>query len=149
LFLSDIAEAVGTHEDEQEEESAAFRAAKGQEFPTCESRQGHCVSPGAKGEEVPRFQPQKQPTKSITSKKSVYEMWKLHFSAIKDIRVPCSTREFGYHIGHPYLQGGLGPLARGDWRFEAYSGEGGGGMSQERSHDPKRWGITTGEPHRS
>ena len=78
FFLSDIAEAVGTHEDEQEGESAAFRAAKGQGFPTCESRKGHRVSSGAKGEEVPSFQVRKQYTKSLTSKKSLREMVKLH-----------------------------------------------------------------------
>jgi hypothetical protein len=67
LFLSDIVHAVGTREDEQEGENAAFRAAKGQGFPTCESRQGHRVSSGMKGEEVPGFHVQKQYTKSLTA----------------------------------------------------------------------------------
>jgi len=37
-------------EGKQEGESPAFRAGKGQEFPACESRKGHCGSVGAKGQ---------------------------------------------------------------------------------------------------
>jgi len=40
----------GPIEGKQERESPAFRAGKGQEFPTCEPRKGHCGSVGAKGQ---------------------------------------------------------------------------------------------------
>jgi hypothetical protein len=40
----------GTPEGEQEGESPSFRAGKGQEFLTCESREGHRESIGAKGQ---------------------------------------------------------------------------------------------------
>jgi len=50
--MSDSREQWGPIEGEQEGESGAFRAPKGQEFPTCESREGHRVSLGAKGQEV-------------------------------------------------------------------------------------------------
>ena len=38
----------GPIEGKQEGESPAFRAAKGQEFPACEPREGHCGSVRAK-----------------------------------------------------------------------------------------------------
>jgi hypothetical protein len=44
LFLSDIAQAVGTHEDEQEGESAAFRAAKGALVSTLGNRMQNLMS---------------------------------------------------------------------------------------------------------
>jgi hypothetical protein len=37
-------------EGKQEGESPAFRAGKGQAFPACEPRKGHCGSVGAKGQ---------------------------------------------------------------------------------------------------
>ena len=40
----------GTPEGEQEGESPAFRAGKGQAFPTCERREGHRESIGAQGQ---------------------------------------------------------------------------------------------------
>jgi hypothetical protein len=40
----------GPLEGKQEGESPAFRAGKGQEFPACEPRKGHCGSVGAKGQ---------------------------------------------------------------------------------------------------
>jgi hypothetical protein len=40
----------GPLEGNQEEESPAFRAGKGQEFSACEPRKGHCGSVGAKGQ---------------------------------------------------------------------------------------------------
>jgi hypothetical protein len=40
----------GTPEGEQEGESPAFRAGKGQAFLTCEPREGHRESIGAKGQ---------------------------------------------------------------------------------------------------
>ena len=40
----------GTPEGEQEGENPAFRAGKGQEFLTCEPREGHRESMGAKGQ---------------------------------------------------------------------------------------------------
>jgi len=40
----------GTPEGEQEGENPAFRAGKGQTFPTCEPREGHRESIGAKGQ---------------------------------------------------------------------------------------------------
>ena len=48
--MSDSWEQWGPIEDEQEGESGAFRAPKGEEFPTCEPRLGHCGSVGAKGQ---------------------------------------------------------------------------------------------------
>ena len=48
--MSDSWEQGGPIEGEQEGESGAFRAPKGEEFPTCEPRMGHCVSVGAKGQ---------------------------------------------------------------------------------------------------
>jgi len=39
----------GTPEGEREGENPAFRAGKGQAFPTCEPRKGHRESIGAKG----------------------------------------------------------------------------------------------------
>ena len=50
LSLSDIRGSGGAPpEGEQEGESPAFRAGKGQAFPTCEPREGHRESIGAKG----------------------------------------------------------------------------------------------------
>ena len=40
----------GPIEGKQEGETPAFRAGKGQEFPACEPRKGHCGSVGAKGQ---------------------------------------------------------------------------------------------------
>jgi hypothetical protein len=40
----------GPIEGKQEGESPAFRAGKGQAFPACEPRKGHCGSVGAKGQ---------------------------------------------------------------------------------------------------
>jgi hypothetical protein len=47
--MSDVAGEVGPLEGEQEGESPAFRAGKGQAFPTCEPRKGHFGSTGARG----------------------------------------------------------------------------------------------------
>ncbi len=52
--MSDISGSGGAAiEREQEGESLAFRAGKGQVFPTCEPRLGHRGSVGAKGQENP------------------------------------------------------------------------------------------------
>jgi hypothetical protein len=40
----------GPIEGKQEGESPAFRAGKGQAFPACEPRKGHCGSVGVKGQ---------------------------------------------------------------------------------------------------
>ena len=48
--MSDSWEQWGPIEGEQEGESGAFRAPKGEEFPTCEPREGHCGNVGAKGQ---------------------------------------------------------------------------------------------------
>jgi hypothetical protein len=48
--MSDSREQWGPIGSEQEGESGAFRAPKGEEFPTGEPRMGHCVSVGAKGQ---------------------------------------------------------------------------------------------------
>jgi hypothetical protein len=51
LSLSDICGSGGAPlEGEQEGESPAFRAGKGQAFLTCEPREGHRESVGAKGQ---------------------------------------------------------------------------------------------------
>ena len=47
--MSDLRKQWGPIEAKQEGESPAFGAGKGQEFPTCEARRGHCESIGAKG----------------------------------------------------------------------------------------------------
>ena len=52
--VSDISGSGGVPIDgEQEGEGPAFRAGKGQVFPTCEPRLGHRESMGAKGQEDP------------------------------------------------------------------------------------------------
>ena len=48
--MTDSREQWGPIEGEQEGESGAFRAPKGEEFPTGEPRMGHCGSVGAKGQ---------------------------------------------------------------------------------------------------
>jgi len=48
--MSDSREQWGPIGDESEGESGAFRAPKGEKFPTGESRMGHCGSVGAKGQ---------------------------------------------------------------------------------------------------
>ena len=47
--MSDSREQWGSIGDEQEGESGAFRAPKGEKFPTYEPRMGHCGSVGAEG----------------------------------------------------------------------------------------------------
>ncbi len=54
MSLRDVCGSVGGPiEGEQEGENPAFRAGKGQEFPTCEPREGQRESKGAKGYEGP------------------------------------------------------------------------------------------------
>ncbi len=54
MSLRDVCGSVGVPiEDEQEGENPAFRAGKGQVFPTCESGEGQRESKGAKGYEGP------------------------------------------------------------------------------------------------
>jgi hypothetical protein len=50
VSVSDSREQWGHIGREQEGESGAFRAPKGEEFPTGEPRMGHCGSVGAKGQ---------------------------------------------------------------------------------------------------
>jgi len=48
--MSDSREQWGPIGGEQEGESGAFRAPKGEKFPTCQPRKGHCGSVGARGQ---------------------------------------------------------------------------------------------------
>ena len=85
--MSDSREQWGPIEGEQEGESGAFRAPKGEKFPTCEPELGHCGSVGAKGQSGSPGQIEMSPI-------------------FKDLRAlilsnPGNSREFGVELAKP------------------------------------------------